>query len=77
VRRDSLFIHLAPEKDWEVNNPKELAKMLQRLEAIQKDFNRPASGGKKVSLADLIVMGGSAAVAADHAPSRPWRTPAK
>jgi catalase-peroxidase len=55
-------IRLAPEKDWEVNNPKELAKVLQRLAAIQKDFNRSASGGKKVSLADLIVLGGSAAV---------------
>ena len=55
-------IRLSPEKDWEVNNPKELAKVLQRLETIQKDFNRSASGGKKVSLADLIVLGGSAAV---------------
>ena len=55
-------IRLSPEKDWEVNNPKELAKVLQRLEAIQKEFNRSASGGKKVSLADLIVLGGSAAV---------------
>jgi catalase-peroxidase len=55
-------IRLAPQKDWEVNNPRELAKVLQRLEAIQKDFNRASSGGKKVSLADLIVLGGSAAV---------------
>jgi catalase-peroxidase len=55
-------IRLAPEKDWEVNNPKELAKVLQRLETIQKDFNRSASGGKKVSLADLIILGGGAAV---------------
>ncbi len=55
-------IRLSPEKDWEVNNPKELSKVLQRLETIQKDFNRSASGGKKVSLADLIVLGGSAAV---------------
>jgi catalase-peroxidase len=54
-------IRLAPQKDWEVNNPKELAKVLQRLEDIQKDYNR-TSGGKKVSLADLIVLGGSAAV---------------
>jgi catalase-peroxidase len=55
-------IRLAPQKDWEVNNPPELAKVLQKLEAIQKDFNASASGGKKVSLADLIVLAGSAAV---------------
>jgi catalase-peroxidase len=55
-------IRLAPQKDWDVNNPRELAKVLQRLEGIQKDFNRTQSGGKKVSLADLIVLGGSAAV---------------
>ena len=55
-------IRLAPQKDWEVNQPAELAKVLQTLEAIQKDFNGAQSGGKKVSLADLIVLGGSAAV---------------
>ena len=55
-------IRLAPQKDWDVNNPKELAKVLQRLETIQKDFNQAQSGGKKVSLADLIVLGGDAAV---------------
>jgi catalase-peroxidase len=55
-------IRLAPQKDWEVNNPAEVAKVLQRLEAIQKEFNAAASGGKKVSLADLIVLGGSAAI---------------
>src|SRR5579883_2618559 len=55
-------IRLAPQKDWAVNQPAELAKVLQKLEAIQKDFNASASGGKKVSLADLIVLGGSAAV---------------
>ena len=55
-------LRLAPQKDWDVNNPRELAKVLQRLEGIQKDFNRAQSGGKKVSLADLIVLGGSAAV---------------
>ncbi len=55
-------IRLAPQKDWEVNQPAELAKVLQTLEAIQKDFNRAQSGGKKVSLADLIVLGGCAAV---------------
>jgi catalase-peroxidase len=55
-------IRLAPEKDWDVNNPRELAKVLQRLEGIQKDFNHARSGGKKVSLADLIVLGGGAAV---------------
>ncbi len=55
-------IRLAPQKDWEVNNPKELAKVLQRLEGVQKDFNSAHSGGKQVSLADLIVLGGGAAV---------------
>jgi catalase-peroxidase len=54
-------IRLAPQKDWEVNQPAELAKVLKTLEAIQKDFN---SGAKKVSLADLIVLGGGAAVEA-------------
>jgi catalase-peroxidase len=57
-------IRLAPQKDWEVNQPVELAKVLQKLEAIQKDFNSSQSGGKKVSLADLIVLGGCAAVEA-------------
>jgi catalase-peroxidase len=55
-------IRLAPEKDWEVNQPAALAKALEKLEAIQKEFNASQSGGKKVSLADLIVLGGSAAV---------------
>jgi catalase-peroxidase len=55
-------VRLAPEKDWPVNNPDELAKTLARLEAIQKDFNQTQSGGKKVSFADLIVLGGNAAV---------------
>jgi len=54
-------IRLAPQKDWEVNQPAELATVLTKLEAIQKDFNS-ASKGKKVSLADLIVLGGSAAI---------------
>ncbi len=57
-------IRLAPQKDWEVNQPAELAKVLQKLEAMQKDFNGTQSGGKKVSLADLIVLGGCAAVEA-------------
>ena len=57
-------IRLAPQKDWEVNQPAELAKVLQALEKIQKDFNGAQSGGKKVSLADLIVLGGCAAVEA-------------
>jgi catalase-peroxidase len=57
-------IRLAPQKDWEVNQPAELAKVLQKLEAIRKDFNSAQSGGKKVSLADLIVLGGCAAVEA-------------
>ncbi|MGH8469501.1 MAG: catalase/peroxidase HPI [Gammaproteobacteria bacterium] len=55
-------IRLAPQKDLEVNNPAELAKVLQTLEQIQRDFNSSQSGGKRVSLADLIVLGGCAAV---------------
>jgi catalase-peroxidase len=55
-------IRLAPQKDWEVNNPPELAKVLQALEAIQTAFNASATGGKKVSIADLIVLGGGAAI---------------
>jgi catalase-peroxidase len=55
-------IRLSPQKDWEVNSPTELAKVLKKLEAIQNDFNKSAIGGKKVSLADLIVLGGCAAV---------------
>jgi len=57
-------IRLAPQKDWEANQPAQLSKVLQKLEAIQKDFNASQSGGKKVSLADLIVLGGCAAVEA-------------
>jgi len=57
-------IRLAPQKDWEVNQPAELAKVLSTLEAIQKDFNAAQAGGRKVSLADLIVLGGGAAVEA-------------
>jgi len=55
-------IRLAPQKDWEANQPAELAKVLETLESIQKDFNTAQSGGKKISLADLIVLGGSAAI---------------
>jgi catalase-peroxidase len=55
-------IRLAPQKDWDVNQPAELAKVLAKLESIQKEFNASQSGGKKVSLADLIVLGGSAAI---------------
>ena len=55
-------IRLAPQKDWEANEPARLAKVLKALERIQKDFNGSQSGGKKVSLADLIVLGGCAAV---------------
>jgi catalase-peroxidase len=55
-------IRLAPQKDWEANDPKELARVLKKLEGIQSDFNNKASGGKKVSLADLIVLGGAAAI---------------
>ena len=77
-------IRLAPQKDWEVNQPAELAKVLQTLEAIQQAFNSAQSGGKQVSLADLIVLGGSAAVEeaakkaghAVHVPFAPGRTDA-
>jgi catalase-peroxidase len=55
-------IRLAPQKDWEANQPAELAKVLKALEGIQKEFNASASGGKKVSLADLIVLAGCAGV---------------
>jgi catalase-peroxidase len=77
-------IRLEPQKNWEVNQPAELAKVLSKVEAIQKDFNGSQSGGKKVSLADLIVLGGCAAVEeaakkAGHAvkvPFSPGRTDA-
>jgi catalase-peroxidase len=77
-------IRLAPQKDWEVNEPAQLAKVLAVLERIQKDFNAAQSGGKKVSLADLIILGGAAAVeeaakAAGHTvtvPFTPGRTDA-
>jgi catalase-peroxidase len=55
-------IRLAPQKDWEVNNPAQLNKVLKTLEGIQKEFNTAQSGGKMVSLADLIVLGGCAAI---------------
>jgi catalase-peroxidase len=55
-------VRLAPQKDWAVNQPAQLAKVLKTLEAIQKEFNASAAGGKKVSLADLIVLGGAAAI---------------
>ena len=57
-------IRLAPQKDWEVNQPAQLAKVLKTLKGIQADFNKKAKGGKKVSLADLIVLAGCAAVEA-------------
>jgi catalase-peroxidase len=55
-------IRLAPQKDWEVNQPAQLKTVLKKLEGIQYDFNASTGGGKKVSLADLIVLGGSAAI---------------
>ncbi|MCJ7557550.1 MAG: catalase/peroxidase HPI [Gammaproteobacteria bacterium] len=55
-------IRLAPQKDWVVNNPDQLAKVLKGMEGIQQDFNRAHAGAKKVSLADLIVLGGAAAI---------------
>ncbi len=77
-------IRLAPQKDWEVNQPEQLKKVLGTLEGIQKEFNGAQSGGKKVSLADLIVLGGCAGVeqaakSAGHAvtvPFTPGRTDA-
>ncbi|MGD2121681.1 MAG: catalase/peroxidase HPI, partial [Gemmatimonadota bacterium] len=77
-------IRLAPQKDWEANQPVQLAKVLGKLEAVQKEFNDAQSGGKKISLADLIVLGGCAAVekaakdAGHHveAPFTPGRTDA-
>jgi catalase-peroxidase len=55
-------IRLAPQRDWEVNNPTELGKVLQTLEQVEQDFNSSQSGGTRVSLADLIILGGCAAV---------------
>ena len=55
-------LRLAPQKEWPVNDPAELAKVLQRLETVQRDFNRGQTGGRKISLADLIVLGGGAAI---------------
>lgn len=69
-------IRLAPQKDWAVNQPAELAKVLKTLETVQKDFNRAQTGGKKVSLADLIVLGGNAAIeAAAKKGGRPVQVP--
>jgi catalase-peroxidase len=72
-------LRLAPQRDWEVNQPAELATVLPALEQIQQDFNGAQSGGKKVSLADLIVLGGCAAVeqaarSAGHDVTVPFRT---
>ena len=77
-------LRLAPQKDWEVNDPEQLDKVLKSLAQIQKDFNSSASGGKQVSMADLIVLGGAAAIekaAADagyevKVPFKPGRTDA-
>ncbi|HEY4117990.1 MAG TPA: peroxidase family protein, partial [Byssovorax sp.] len=71
-------LRLAPQKDWAVNRPAELAKVLAALEGVQRAFDASATGGKKVSLADLLVLGGSAAVeqaakAAGHAVTVPFR----
>jgi catalase-peroxidase len=78
-------IRLAPQKDWEINQPVQLAKVIAKLEAIQKEFNASQTGGKKVSLADLIVLGGDAAIEeaakrggqAVKVPFAPGRTDAK
>lgn len=55
-------IRLAPQKDWDVNNPTELSRVIKGLEKVQSDFNKSLTGGKKVSLADVIVLGGAAAI---------------
>jgi catalase-peroxidase len=55
-------LRLAPQKDWKANSPEEIAKVVKRLEEIQKDFNKAQNSKKKVSLADLIVLGGTAAI---------------
>ncbi len=55
-------VRLAPQKDWEINNPPKLAEVLQRLEQVQADFNSAQSGRKRVSLADIIVLGGCAGI---------------
>src|SRR5262249_19559106 len=55
-------LRLTPQKDWDINQPAELAKVLKPLEGIQSEFNKAQSGGKKISLADLIVLAGCAAV---------------
>jgi catalase-peroxidase len=55
-------IRLAPQRDWEVNQPAQLAAVLQKLEGVQREFNAAATGGKQVSMADLIVLGGAAAI---------------
>jgi catalase-peroxidase len=65
-------IRLAPQKDWEVNQPAQLAKVLEKLTAIQAAFNKAQTGGKKISLADLIVLGGCAGV--EHAAKNAGRT---
>jgi catalase-peroxidase len=57
-------VRLAPQKDWEVNQPAELAKVIATLTKVQQEFNRTQTGGKKISIADMIVLGGSAAVEA-------------
>ena len=77
-------VRLAPQKDWAANDPAELARVLAKLEGVQKDFNRTLGGGKRVSLADVIVLGGNAAIeqaakSAGHevaVPFRPGRTDA-
>ena len=77
-------LRLQPQKDWQVNDPESLARVLNKLESVQKDFNKSLSGGKKVSMADVIVLGGAAAIekAASDAgykvtvPFRPGRTDA-
>lgn len=71
-------IRLAPQKDWAVNEPEQLAKVLAKLESIQAEFNKTQKGGKKVSLADLIVLGGNAAIekaanAGGHAVQVPFK----
>jgi catalase-peroxidase len=71
-------IRLAPQKDWAINQPAELAKVLAKLEAVQGAFNKSLSGGKKVSLADVIILGGNAAIEkASKAAGNPVKVPFK
>jgi catalase-peroxidase len=77
-KRGSARIRLAPQKDWDVNQPAQLATVLQTLEAIHKEFNAAKPAGKKVSLADLVVLRGCAAIEkARRAPGTRCKCPSR